>query len=65
MKKLNNYEKLIVKEGIELYFSKLIEELKDHKNKDKRPLFTPEYFKVIKKELKNKLGIRDNNENNG
>ena len=58
---LNDFEKHILSEGIDMVHSKMFFEARKTKDAGKQPIMTVEFVNMIISELKDKLGI-DNNE---
>lgn len=59
MKKLNEFEKEIVKSAINMYFYKAIKEAEKWEDKGLRPFNGTKYYKMIQDEMLMKLRLTD------
>jgi hypothetical protein len=55
--KLNGHEQYIVNEALNLYVTKINEEIEDLEAEGKRPIFTVDYYPDVAKGIKSKLNI--------
>tara|TARA_R110002050_G_scaffold178531_1_gene311755 strand:+ start:1314 stop:1505 length:192 start_codon:yes stop_codon:yes gene_type:complete len=58
MNKLNEFEKHLIKNAVDLYMQKINQEIKDMENRGKTPLYTTEFFPAVFKDIFKKLKIK-------
>ena len=53
--KLNEFEKHLIKNAVDLYMEEINKQLNDMKNQGKKPLYTTEFFPSVFKDIYRKL----------
>ena len=58
MKKINEFEKQLIANGLELVTAEVTAEIKEAESKGRNHLFSENYIPMVVSELKAKLGIK-------